>query len=144
MKTGTAAAPAPTAPAQEQTKQPLPQSAEALWARALDASAKSVRTQSMLSAATPITWEGNELTVEIGGPMRAVLDHRREEIEKLLRSIASKKVTLTIRVPEGIQEQPADLPPDPQTIAEEHPLVREAMELFDGRVERAAFRKKKT
>lgn len=120
----------------------MPKSAEALWARALDASAKSVRTQSMLSAATPVTWEGNELTVEIGGPMRAVLDHRREEIEKLLRRIASKKITLTIRVPEGIEQQPTDLPPDAQALAEEHPLVREAMELFDGRVERAMLRKK--
>ena len=96
----------------------------------------------MLSAATPIAWEGNELTVEIGGPMRAVLDHRREEIEKLLRSIASKKVTLTIRVPEGIEKQPTDTTPDAQTLAEEHPLVREAMELFGGHVERAMIRKK--
>lgn len=98
----------------------------------------------MLSAATPVTWEGNELTVEIGGPMRAVLDHRREEIEKLLRRIASKKVSLTIRVPEGIEEQPDERPPDPQTLAEEHPLVREAMDLFGGHVERAAFRRKQS
>lgn len=96
----------------------------------------------MLSAATPVAWEGSELTVEIGGPMRAVLDHRREEIEKLLRRIASRKVTLTIRVPEGIEQQPTDLAPDPQTLAEEHPLVQEAMKLFDGRVEQAFLRKK--
>lgn len=108
----------------------------------LDASADSVRTQSMLSAATPVAWEGGELTVEIGGPMRAVLDHRKEEIEKLLRSIASRKITLTLRVPEGIEQQTTDLPPDAQALAEEHPLVREAMELFNGRVERAILRKK--
>lgn len=114
-----------------------------LWARALDAAAGSVRTQSMLRAATPVSWEGQTLTVELGGPMRAVLQHRAEEIEKLLRGIAGRKITLDIREPEGAGDaERAERPPDATILAMEHPLVKQAMELFGGKVDRAYYKKK--
>ncbi len=114
-----------------------------LWARALDAAAGSVRTQSMLRAATPVKWEGQTLTVELGGPMRAVLQHRAEEIEKLLRGIAGRKITLEIREPDGAGDaEKAERPPDATVLAMEHPLVKQAMELFGGKVDRAYYKKK--
>ena len=119
------------------------ETAQDLWSRALDATVGSRRTQSMLSAATPVSWEGQTLTVELGGPMRSVLQHRAEEVEKLLRGIAGKKVVLEIREPEeaGKTVTP-ELPPDPKVLAQDHPLVKQAMELFGGKVERAYYKKK--
>lgn len=109
----------------------------------MQATAGSVRTRSMLSAATPVSWEGQTLTVELGGPMRAVLQHRAEEIEKLLRGLAGKKVTLVIRGPEGAgQAEQIERPPDAEVVARDHPLVKRAMELFGGQVERAYYKKK--
>ncbi|MCC7387262.1 MAG: hypothetical protein IT431_00695 [Phycisphaerales bacterium] len=97
----------------------------------------------MLRAATPVSWEGQTLTVELGGPMRAVLQHRAEEIEKLLRGIAGRKITLEIREPEGADDaEKAERPPDATLLAMEHPLVKQAIELFGGRVDRAYYKKK--
>lgn len=97
----------------------------------------------MLRAARPLRWEGQTLTVELGGPMRAVLQHRAEEIEKLLRGLAGRKVTLEIREPEGAEETDMiERPPDASVVAMEHPLVKQAMELFGGKVERAYYKKK--
>ena len=97
----------------------------------------------MLRAARPIKWEGPTLTVELAGPVRAVLQHRAEEIEKLLRTIAGRKVTLDIREPEDTGKTDSKAPlPDPKMLAMEHPLVRQAMELFGGKVERAYYKKK--
>lgn len=97
----------------------------------------------MLRAAKPLRWEGQTLTVELGGPMRAVLHHRAEEIEKLLRGLAGKKVTLDIREPEGEGEAgTVERPPDASVVAMEHPLVKQAIELFGGKVERAYYKKK--
>ncbi len=97
----------------------------------------------MLRAATPIAWKDQTLTVELASPMRAVLGHRAEEIEKLLRSIAGCKVLLDIREPESTGDTAQAEPPlDPKTLAAEHPLVKHAMNLFNGRVERASLKKK--
>lgn len=97
----------------------------------------------MLGAARPVSWSRGVLRVEIGGPMRAVLEHRAEEIEKLLRPLARRKVRLEIREPAGEPEQKTEQGPDAQTVAEQHPLVREAMELFNARVERARWRNRR-
>ncbi len=114
-----------------------------LWSRALDATANSARTQSMLQAARPIRWEGQTLTVELAAPMRAVLEHRAEEIEKLLRGIAGRKVVLEVREPEASGDADrAEPPPDAATLAKQHPLVQQAMELFGGKVERAYYKQK--
>ncbi len=97
----------------------------------------------MLRTATPISWEGTDLTVELASPVKAVLEHRRDEIEKLLRSIALRKVRLLIQEPESAGETTeTDLPPDAKTLAEEDELVKHAMDLFNGRVKRAHLKKK--
>ncbi|VAX41640.1 hypothetical protein MNBD_PLANCTO03-356, partial [hydrothermal vent metagenome] len=50
---------------------------------------------------------------------------------------------LDIREPESTgTEAETELPPDPKTLAEKHPLVQHAMDLFNGRVERASLKKK--
>lgn len=104
--------------------------------------AGSPRMQSMLGEARPLAWSGGELTVEIGGPTRAVVEHRRDEVEALLRRLAGRKVALVIRQPaaEG-EESDAPPPASAEDLAREHPLVKHAIELFGGRVERAYLKK---
>jgi hypothetical protein len=111
--------------------------------RVIELAAGSVRTQSMLREGRPVEWRGFELVVEIASPTRAVLEHRREEVEGMLRRAAGKKVALVVRPPPGEGEQ-SDAPPpaSAEQLAREHPLVKHAMEAFGGRVETAYFKKK--
>lgn len=96
----------------------------------------------MLREGRPVSWEDTELIVEVGGPTRAVMEHRREEVEGLLRRVAGRKVSLVIRAPAGEGgESDAAPPASAEELAREHPLVKHAIDLFGGRVERAYFKK---
>lgn len=101
-----------------------------------------MRTQTLLGAGRPTSWSGGVLTVEVAGPMRSVVEHRREEIESLLRRAAGRKVSLEVCASEVSEEGPRAIVADPVQMAREHPLVRQAMELFGGRVDTAYFKKK--
>jgi hypothetical protein len=96
----------------------------------------------MLREGRAIAWDERDLVVEVDGPTRAVLEHRREEVEALLRRAAGRKVTLVVRAPAGeAQQAEAPAPASAEDVAREHPLVKHAIDLFGGRVGTAYFKK---
>ncbi|MBK7403485.1 MAG: hypothetical protein IPJ41_02335 [Phycisphaerales bacterium] len=76
----------------------------------IELAADSVRTQTLLGAGHPLEWREGRLAVEVAGPMRSVVEHRREELEVLLRRAAGRKVTLEVVAPEEAENTPAPTP----------------------------------
>lgn len=108
----------------------------AFWPRMLELCTGNRRLRVVLDAARLIEAKPDPcgVTIEVSGQMIQAARSYARDIEGLAATIAGESVSLVLRSPDAESRLAADAPAAPRTPVQEHPLVKQAMELFKARL----------
>lgn len=108
----------------------------AFWPRMLELCTGNRRLRVVLDSARLIEAKPDPcaVTIEVSGQMIQAARSYARDIEGLAATIAGESVSLVLRSPEPESRPATDAPAAPRTPVQEHPLVKQAMELFKARL----------
>ena len=108
----------------------------AFWPRMLELCTGNRRLRVVLDAARLIEAKPDPcaVTIEVAGQMMQAARSYAKDIEGLAATIAGESVSLVLRAPETESRPASEAPATPRTPVQEHPLVKQAMELFKARL----------
>lgn len=101
-----------------------------LWQAMLAAASDNRRLRVMLAELAPATLEHNALLLSPAANAALAAERMKGDIEALARRLTGIDLSVAIAKPQAPAEEAA---PSTEAIAE-HPLVKQAVELFGGRV----------